>query len=71
MHLFVCVGHIQEKESNPMRGWATFGIISCMYVCLELCKLASQQWYISYHELQSLFSEISSSSNLESFVSYV
>ncbi|KAF2949511.1 uncharacterized protein [Oryza sativa Japonica Group] len=40
-----CV-HIQEKESNPMRGWATFGIISCMYVCLELCKLASQQCFI-------------------------
>uniref|UniRef100_A0A0E0MU93 Uncharacterized protein n=1 Tax=Oryza rufipogon TaxID=4529 RepID=A0A0E0MU93_ORYRU len=29
-----CV-HIQEKESNPMRGWATFGIISCIFIVLS------------------------------------
>ncbi|XP_040376018.1 uncharacterized protein LOC102701030 isoform X1 [Oryza brachyantha] len=28
-------GHIQEKESNPMRGWATFGIISCIFIILS------------------------------------
>jgi hypothetical protein len=29
-------GYAQEKESDPMKGWATFGIISCMYVFLNL-----------------------------------
>uniref|UniRef100_A0A0E0JGP7 Uncharacterized protein n=1 Tax=Oryza punctata TaxID=4537 RepID=A0A0E0JGP7_ORYPU len=28
-------GHTQEKESNPMRGWATFGIISCIFIVLS------------------------------------
>jgi hypothetical protein len=32
----VCAGYIQERDSDSMSGWATFGIISCMYVCLEL-----------------------------------
>uniref|UniRef100_A0A0E0JGP6 Uncharacterized protein n=1 Tax=Oryza punctata TaxID=4537 RepID=A0A0E0JGP6_ORYPU len=27
--------HTQEKESNPMRGWATFGIISCIFIVLS------------------------------------
>uniref|UniRef100_A0A0D9UZB8 AT4G36440-like protein n=1 Tax=Leersia perrieri TaxID=77586 RepID=A0A0D9UZB8_9ORYZ len=27
-------GHTQEKERNPLRGWATFGIISCIFIIL-------------------------------------
>ncbi|XP_025814526.1 uncharacterized protein LOC112891782 [Panicum hallii] len=28
-------GYAQEKESDPMKGWATFGIISCIFIVLS------------------------------------
>lgn len=31
----VCVGYTQERESDHMRGWATFGIISCIFIVLS------------------------------------
>ncbi|CAO2162057.1 unnamed protein product [Urochloa humidicola] len=28
-------GYIQETESNPLKGWATFGIVSCIFIAFS------------------------------------